>query len=82
MPNFLKIDVKGAEYQVPQGASRMLSEVRPKIYVEVGSELSDLVAARLREHDYALLDALSPKGRRTSMAKCAFNTLAVPQELL
>jgi FkbM family methyltransferase len=82
MPNFLKIDVEGAEYQVLQGATRMLSDVRPKIYVEVGSELSDLMTARLREHHYALLDPLSPKGRRTSMAKCAFNTLAVPQELL
>jgi hypothetical protein len=81
-PDFLKIDVEGAEYQVLQGADRMLSDVRPKIYVEVGSELSDLVTARLSAHDYALLDPLSPKGRRTSMEKCAFNTLAVPRESL
>ena len=82
MPHLLKIDVEGAEYQVLQGASRMLSDVRPKIYVEVGSDLSDSVTAKLREHDYALLDPMSPKNRRTSMVKCAFNTLAVPQESL
>ena len=56
MPDFLKIDVEGAEYQVLQGASRMLSDARPKIYVEVGSDLSDSVTAKLREHDYVLLD--------------------------
>ena len=82
MPDLLKIDVEGAEFQVLQGASRMLSDVRPKIYVEVGSDLSDSVTAKLREHDYALLDPMSPKNRRTSMVKCAFNTLAVPQESL
>jgi FkbM family methyltransferase len=82
MPDFLKVDVEGAEYQVLQGANRMLSEVRPKIYVEVGSELSDSVTAKLREYDYALLDPLSPRSQRTSMVKCAFNTLAVPEELL
>jgi FkbM family methyltransferase len=82
IPDFLKIDVEGAEYQVLQGANRLLSLVRPKIYVEVGSELSDSVTAQLREHDYALLDPLSPQGRRTSMVKCAFNTLAVPKESL
>ena len=82
MPHLVKIDVEGAEYQVLQGASRMLSDVRPKIYVEVGSDLSDSVTARLREHDYVLLDPMSPKSRRTRIVKCAFNTLAIPQESL
>ena len=81
-PDFVKIDVEGAEHQVLEGSANLLSDVRPKIYLEVGSETLDSVTKTLRSHRYALLDPLSPKVKRMRMQQCAFNTLAVPEESL
>jgi hypothetical protein len=52
---FLKIDVEGAEAFVLKGAKRLLSEIRPTIYIEVGSEQVKEVTKILIESDYALL---------------------------
>ncbi len=39
-PNIIKIDVEGAEFEVLQGASRALSELRPAIFLEIhGTQL-------------------------------------------
>ena len=37
-PTFVKIDVEGAEASVLRGASRLLSRVRPTVYIEVGRD--------------------------------------------
>jgi FkbM family methyltransferase len=43
-PDFVKIDVEGAELKVLQGAARLLSSVKPPIYIEV--EGSSEIACR------------------------------------
>jgi len=79
-PNVLKIDVEGAEAMVLAGATKLLSNVRPLVYCEVGTQTSASVAACLHNHRYRLFDGDSDNP--AEIQECAFNTLAVPQERL
>jgi FkbM family methyltransferase len=40
-PTFVKIDVEGTEASVLRGASRLLSDIRPTFYIEVGQDSED-----------------------------------------
>lgn len=60
-PDFVKIDVEGAEVEVLLGAARLIAEVRPQIIVEVHAEangplvrklLPDYELTELRHGDY------------------------------
>ncbi len=55
-PDFIKIDVEGAEQMVLNGAPRILSECRPLIYVEVGSEAAEAVLSILKSAGYSVFD--------------------------
>ena len=77
-PDLVKIDVEGAERQVLEGASRVLTEVRPRIYIEVGAALAEGITALLHAHNYALFDPSLPNWRHRQLARCVFNTLAIP----
>lgn len=79
-PNFLKIDVEGAEVMVIAGAKRVLSECRPTIYIEVGKQQSMDVTRQLKGYEYTLLDG-DARDRR-ELSSCVWNTLAVPSESL
>lgn len=78
MPDFVKIDVEGAEANVISGATRMLDEVRPLIMIEV-SHNAEYVSNILTEHGYVLLDAESCDNIEP-LSCAAFNTLAIPKE--
>lgn len=77
-PNFMKVDVEGAEAVVLEGAERVLSECRPILYIEVGSEQRDRVTGILQRHRYRLFDGDATDGRE--LDACPWNTLAVPAE--
>jgi len=77
-PDFVKIDVEGAEVLCLQGAERLLSEVRPVVVCEVTGENADAVGDRLRGHGYTLFDAAEAPDRRQPLAAPAWNTLALP----
>ncbi|MDG2333933.1 MAG: FkbM family methyltransferase [Myxococcota bacterium] len=79
-PSFIKIDVEGAEKLVLEGATRVLSAVRPTIYIEVGGGARDAVTALLKDNDYRLYDGALAKGEERSIERCTFNTLAFPSE--
>jgi len=51
-PNLVKIDIEGAELDALQGASRLLNEVRPIIYMESGDETREAVQSILRRYNY------------------------------
>ena len=78
-PTFVKVDVEGAEVMVLTGARRLLSEVRPTIYIEVGEEAAGEVASILRGVSYELFDGSKPIQDQEPAASCAFNTLAIPK---
>lgn len=77
-PHFIKVDVEGAEALVLEGADEVLSECRPVLYVEVGSEQCHRVTQILKRHRYRLYngDTSDEKELETS----SWNTLAVPAE--
>jgi FkbM family methyltransferase len=75
-PTFVKIDVEGAEQLVLEGASRLLSEVHPIIYVEVGKAQASSVTETLQSFGYQLYDPLDPDLVRP-IERCGFNTIAV-----
>ena len=74
-PDFVKIDVEGAELAVLKGAARLLREVRPKVYIEVDESLAEEVYALFAGHGYAAVD---PTGSRP-LERCIENTLFVPR---
>ena len=74
-PTFVKIDVEGAELLVLQGASRMLSAVRPAIYIEVDEGSATEVFALFAAQGYTALDPAD--GRQ--LDRCIENTLFVPK---
>ena len=76
-PNFLKIDVEGAEAMVLKGARRLLSEIHPTIYIEVGREANDEVTAILKDNRYVLYDGSKPLQGQMPLPSCTFNTLAI-----
>lgn len=52
-PTFVKIDVEGAELSVLRGAKRLLSEIRPVIYVEVGRDKEEQCRSVFASAGYA-----------------------------
>ena len=76
-PNFLKIDIEGAEALALGGADNLLSRVKPIILCEVSSDNQQYVTETLIKHDYALYEARLPLGEQIKLA--TFNTLALPQ---
>jgi FkbM family methyltransferase len=79
-PNFLKIDVEGAETMVLKGARRLLSENHPTIYIEVGMEANDQVTDILKNNRYVLFDGSKPLQDQRPLSSCAINTLAIWKE--
>jgi FkbM family methyltransferase len=77
-PTFLKIDVEGAEAMVLRGATRLLQEVRPALYIEVGKENSDEVTRVLQAANYRLFDSTRPISGQQPLERCVQDTLAVP----
>jgi FkbM family methyltransferase len=79
-PNLVKIDVEGAENLVLRGASRLLADIRPIIYVEVDGDSSTEVAGIFRMNRYELFDGAKPIKEQEPADYCSYNTLAIPQE--
>ena len=73
-PDFIKIDVEGAEAMVLEGAVQILRDIRPVIYIEVNNRNTNHVTQLLSKYEYELLDGQSYK----KIEHCVFNTLAIP----
>lgn len=77
-PNVLKIDVEGAEGLAIRGASRLLSEFRPRLLIEVNESNVVEVGAALRSSGYTMFDADADIATRVPLRSPVFNTLALP----
>lgn len=77
-PNVLKIDIEGAEALAIRGASRLLSEFRPRLLVEVSEANAVEVGQTLRSLGYVLFDADADIAQRVPLQSPVFNTLALP----
>lgn len=82
-PSVLKIDVEGAEQLVLNGATRLLTEVRPAIYCEVSHATADNVSKLLSEAGYRLWDGATFMSQLDApISRATFNTIALPVESL
>jgi len=77
-PRLVKIDTEGAELLCLRGASRLLSEVRPRLLCEVDAPNALEVGALLQGHGYSMLDASLGPSERTPLTVPTWNTLALP----
>lgn len=78
-PDFIKIDVEGAELEVLRGGQRLLAAHRPTIACEVSEHNATAVTQLLQGHDYQLFDADAPNGVRSPVERAVWNTLAIPR---
>jgi FkbM family methyltransferase len=95
IPSFVKIDVESSEDQVLQGMTKILTEARPTLVLEVGDfdhaeyeniAPTQVLLQRLVAADYALLDLrsrqITPHDVKTSEKYGYANIAAVPIERL
>ncbi len=78
-PNFVKIDVEGAELLALQGAPKLLSTTRPQLMCEVQSTNAPLIAALLQKYDYTMYDAADLSDQRP-LTVATENIIALPRE--
>jgi FkbM family methyltransferase len=78
-PDFVKIDIEGAELLFLAGAGQMLSTARPGLYLEVSPANCDEITDLLLSHRY-VLSRVAADGTATRVNRCEFNTLAQPIE--
>jgi FkbM family methyltransferase len=78
-PQVLKIDVERLEGRLLKGASRMLTEVRPRLWCEVSRECETAVTEILQAADYEIYDASVHCSSRKPLRRAVWETLAVPK---
>lgn len=78
-PDFVKMDVEGAELLALRGSRSLLGEVRPVFYLEVSAANRQAVSDLLRDYGYALFH-LEGDGSEAPVDVCSFYTIARPQE--
>lgn len=77
-PQFLKIDVEGAEILTLRGAGKVLAEFKPVIHCETDETTSAGVTEILKSAGYRLYDGNLPANQRVEISACCWNTLALP----
>ena len=75
-PDFVKIDVEGAELMLLQGAKFLIESVRPTFYIEIGKEHQKDIYNMFVENNY---NVYSTNGNRLNN-HCEFNTFFLPNE--
>lgn len=78
-PDFLKIDVEGAELMVLRGADKILRQDRPVIYIEVNADNREAATDIFKRYNYQLF-SIDQSGNETKIEMCQYNTLAKPLE--
>ena len=76
-PDFIKMDVEGAELDVLGGCDTLLAKIRPVFYIEVSPENQQSVSKLFRRYDYAIF-YLCGDGSETPVDTCSFYTIARP----
>ena len=76
MPDFVKVDIEGAELMAIEGAEKLVNKIRPVFYVEVGADVSKQILSIFHAADYVAVD---PDGS-VLLRKCANNTFFIPKE--
>ena len=74
VPNFVKIDIEGAELMALESAVNLINDVRPKFYIEVGENVSSQIYTIFKAANYSCIDPVTHK----ALTHCVENTLFIP----
>ena len=77
-PDFVKMDVEGAELQALEGSRTILESARPIFYIEVSPENQKDVSELFRAYDYDIFH-LKGDGSEDPVEECTFYTVARPR---
>jgi FkbM family methyltransferase len=77
-PDFIKIDVEGAEVLAIQGAEKLFTEARPIGYIECSKENRPVMTAFFKKLGYDLF-SLGPNGEEIPVNDFVFNTIVKPR---
>ena len=77
-PDFIKMDVEGAELLALEGSQKILDSLRPIFYIEVSPENQKNVSALFRRYDYDIFH-LKGDGSEQAVEECTFYTVARPR---
>ena len=55
-PDFVKIDIEGAELMALNGAKKLIKEIRPIFYIEIGKEVAEKIYLNFKQNNYVLYD--------------------------
>jgi FkbM family methyltransferase len=78
-PDFIKIDVEGAEVMAVRGGDRLFREARPIAYIECAKENRQFMTDYFRAIDYEFF-ALDHEGNESPTPHFVFNTVVKPRE--
>lgn len=78
-PDFVKIDVEGAELLALQGAQSLLTTARPQLMCEVQESNAQTVSEILQSHGYVMYDAEN-LSTPTALTIATENIVAIPSE--
>ncbi len=78
-PDFVKVDIEGAEILFLRGATELLETVRPQFYIEVNQSNQCLATEIFLAFNYRLFTVL-PDGSEVPTEVCQFNSIAKPGE--
>jgi FkbM family methyltransferase len=79
-PDFVKMDVEGAELSALQGSTRLLQNARPVFYVEVSPTNQVEVTELFRSFDYDIFHLQGDSTER-QVDECTFYTIARPRKI-
>jgi FkbM family methyltransferase len=79
-PQFVKVDVEGAELLLLAGAETLLRDVRPTLLIEVTDKTRAQAARVFETAGYRLLDGDTPPGEQRPASSATTNVLALPDE--
>ena len=78
-PDFIKIDIEGAELAALGACDRILAGPRPVFYIEECEENKKTVAELFRSYDYEIFH-LRGDGAEDPIEDCVFYTIARPAQ--
>jgi hypothetical protein len=74
-PDFVKVDIEGAEILFLLGATKLLKDVRPQMYIEVSQSNSELATQILSSLNYNFF-TISSSGSEQPIERLSFNSIA------
>jgi FkbM family methyltransferase len=77
-PDFVKIDVEGAEALAVEGGKNLFEQARPVAYIECAPENTGFLTQYFTKLNYGLF-TLGPKGEEIATEQFAFNTIVKPK---